>query len=115
MLFFFFSFRKIFISVSSLFLSFFFFFFRKILVSLTCFFLKLFFVFLKDRDEKIKREIEELFLKLIMVSKNDMEKFEEQEMKKIRPIKRNWFDRLIKQNVTGKKPKIIRDKLKMKE
>ena len=49
-----------------------------------------------------------------MVSKNDMEKFEEQEMKKIRPIKRNWFDRLIKQNVTGKKPKIIRDKLKDK-
>ena len=36
-------------------------------------------------------------------------------MKKIRPIKRNWFDRLIKQNVMGKKPKIIRDRLKDKK
>ena len=35
-------------------------------------------------------------------------------MKKIRPIKRNSFDRLIKQNVTGRKPQIIRDKLKDK-
>ena len=41
-----------------------------------------------------------------------MGKFEEQEMKKIRPTKRNWIDRLIKQNVMGKKSKIIRDKLK---
>ena len=41
-----------------------------------------------------------------------MGKFEEQEMKKIRPMKRNWIDRLIKQNVMGKKSKIIRDKLK---
>ena len=41
-----------------------------------------------------------------------MDKFEEQELKKIRPIIRNWFDRLIKQSVMGKKPKIIRDKLK---
>ena len=35
-------------------------------------------------------------------------------MKKIRPIKRNWFDQLIKQNVMGKNPKIIRNKLKDK-
>ena len=69
---------------------------------------------MKDREEKIKRGIEELFFKPIMVSKNGMEKFEEQEMKKIRPIKRNWFDLLIKQNIMGKKPKIIRDKLKDK-
>ena len=41
-----------------------------------------------------------------------MGKFEEQKMKKIRPMKRNWIDRLIKQNVMGKKSKIIRDKLK---
>ena len=34
------------------------------------------------------REIEELFYKLIIVSKDDMDKFEEQEMKKIRPIKK---------------------------
>ena len=40
-----------------------------------------------------------------------MDKFEEKGMKKIGPIIRNWFDWLIKQNVTGKKPKIIRDKL----
>ena len=40
-----------------------------------------------------------------------MDKFEEKAMKKIRPIIRNWFDWLIKQNGTGKKPKIIRDKL----
>ena len=33
-----------------------------------------------------------------------MDKFEEQEMKKI-----NWFDWLIKQNVMEKKPKITRD------
>ena len=50
---------------------------------------------LKDREEKIKREAEELFHKPIIVSKDDMDKFEEQEMEKIRPIKRNWFDRLI--------------------
>ena len=35
-------------------------------------------------------------------------------MKKIRPIIRNWFDRLIKQSVMEKKPKIISDKLKDK-
>ena len=40
-----------------------------------------------------------------------MDKFEEKGMKKIGPIIRNWFYWLIKQNVTGKKPKIIRDKL----
>ena len=40
---------------------------------------------LKDRKEKIK-----LLHKPIM-SKYDMDKFEEQEMNKIRPITRNWF------------------------
>ena len=69
---------------------------------------------LKDREEKIKREIEELFYKPIIVSKDDLDKLEEQEMKKIRPIKRNWFDRLIKQSVKRKKSKIIRDKSKDK-
>ena len=69
---------------------------------------------LKDTEEKIKRETEELFYKPVIMSEDDMDKFEEQEMKKIRPIKRNWFDRLIKRNVMGKKPKIIRDKLKDK-
>ena len=70
---------------------------------------------LKDREEKIKREIEELFYKPIIVSKCDMDKFEEQEMKKIRPIKKNWYDWLIKRTMAReKKPKIIRDKLKDK-
>ena len=67
---------------------------------------------LKDREEKIKREIEKLFCKPIIMSKDDLDKFEKQEMKKIRPIKRNWFDRLIKQGAMRKKSKIIRDKLK---
>ena len=43
-----------------------------------------------------------------------MGKFEEEETKNIRPIIRNWFDQLIKQNMMGKKPKTIRDKLKDK-
>ena len=59
---------------------------------------------LKDRKEKIKTKI--------IMSKDDIEKFEELEMKKLRPIKRNLFDKLIKQNVMRNKPKIIRDKLK---
>ena len=41
---------------------------------------------LKDREVKIKREIEVLFSKPIIVSLDDMDKFEEKEMKKIRPI-----------------------------
>ena len=41
-------------------------------------------------------------------------KFEEQKMKKIRPIIINQFDKLIKQNVVRNKPKTIRDKLKDK-
>ena len=48
------------------------------------------------------------------MSKDDLDKIEEQEMKKIRPIIRNWFDQLIEQNVMGNKPKIIRDKLEDK-
>ena len=40
-----------------------------------------------------------------------MDKFEEQELKKIRPVIKNSFDRLIKQKVMENKPKIIRDKL----
>ena len=49
------------------------------------------------------------------MSKDDMDKFEDHEMKKIRPIKRGWFDWLVKQRMMEKKkPKIIRDKLKDK-
>ena len=51
---------------------------------------------LKDREVKIKREIEELFFKLIIVSIDDMDKFEQKkEMKKIRTIKNTWYDSLI--------------------
>ena len=42
---------------------------------------------LKDRDAKIKREIKELFFKPVMLSTDDMDKFEEREIKKIIPIK----------------------------
>ena len=66
------------------------------------------------KNKKIKKRSEKLFHKLIIMSKDDMDKFEEEEMKNIRPIIRNWFDQLIKQNMMGKKPKTIRDKLKDK-
>ena len=59
-------------------------------------------------------EIGKLLDKPIIMSKDDMEKFEKHEMKKITPIIRNWFDRLIKQSVMGKKPIIIIDKLRDK-
>ena len=84
------------------------------LLDLENFFTELKGIELKDRKDKIKKEIEKLFNKSIIVSKNDIDKFEEQEMKKIRPMIKNCFDQLIKQNVMGKKPKIIRDKLKDK-
>ena len=42
---------------------------------------------LKDREIKIKREIEELFVKSIFVSIEDMKMFEKKEMKKIKPVK----------------------------
>ena len=50
---------------------------------------------LKDRDAKIKREIKELFFKPVMLSTDDMDKFEEREIKKIMPIKNTWYDWLI--------------------
>ena len=42
---------------------------------------------LKDRKPKIKREIEELFLKTIVLSTDDMDKFEQKEIKKIKLLK----------------------------
>ena len=50
---------------------------------------------LRDREVKIKKEIEELFFQAIMVSKDDMDKFEQKEIKKIRPIKNIWYNWLI--------------------
>ena len=69
---------------------------------------------LKDREVKIKREIEELFFKPIIVSIDDMDKFEQEEVKKIRPIKNTWYDwlvnyipELIRKSVGGFKEKTI--------
>ena len=53
------------------------------------------FIELKDREVKIKREIEELFFKSIMVSVDDLDKFEQKVMKKIRPIKNTWYHWLV--------------------
>ena len=50
---------------------------------------------LKDREIKIRREIEEIFFKQIIVSIDDMNKLEQKEMKKIRPIKNTLYDWLI--------------------
>ena len=61
---------------------------------------------LKDRAENIKR--------VIIISRYDMDKFEEKEMKEIRPIIRDLFDKSIKQNVMRNRSKIIRNKLKEK-
>ena len=43
---------------------------------------------LNDKEVKIKRKIEDLFFKSI----DDVDKFEQKEMKKIRPIKKTWYD-----------------------
>ena len=77
------------------------------------------FIQLKDREskirkEKLERDIKGLFHKPLIVSKDDMDKFEEQIIKKIRPVITKWFDQVINKNVMGKKPKIIRDELKDK-
>ena len=69
---------------------------------------------LKEREVKNKRDIEELFFKTIMVSKDDMDKFKQKEMKKIRPLKNTWYNWLInyipepiRKGVGGFKDKIV--------
>ena len=52
---------------------------------------------LKDREIKIKRKIEEPFCKPNINSIDGMDKSEEIEMKKIRPIKNTWNDWLIEE------------------
>ena len=42
----------------------------------------------KQKRKQIKRGTKELLYNLIIVSKDDMDKFEQQELKKIRPIKK---------------------------
>ena len=65
---------------------------------------------LQDRAEKNRRKIKELFYKSVIVLKDDTDRFEEQEIKKIKPIRKTWFDQLIKQSVVKKKSKVVRDK-----
>ena len=69
---------------------------------------------MKDSEVKITRETEELVFKPIMVSIDDMNKFEQKEMKKIRRIKNTWYDWLInyipepiRKSVGGFKDKIV--------
>ena len=50
---------------------------------------------LKDMEVKIKRGIEEIFFKQMIVPIDDMNKLEQKEMKKIRPIKNTLYDWLI--------------------
>ena len=62
--------------------------------------LEKYFVELKDRELskrelRIKREIQELFFKLIIMSIDNTDKFELKEMKKVGPIKNTWHDSLI--------------------
>ena len=53
---------------------------------------------------KIKREIVELFIKPIITTKDDMNKFEQKEVKKIRPSKNTCYNWLINY-VSDKKKK----------
>ena len=76
-------------------------------------FIKLKYRELKDREKKSKRDRRAIF-KPIIVSIDDMDKFEEKGMKKIRPIKNTWYDWLInyilepiRKSVGGFKVKVI--------
>ena len=69
---------------------------------------------LKDREVKVKREIEELFFKPIIVSIDDMDKSGQKQMKKIMPFKNTCYDWLInyipesiRKSVCGFKDKIL--------
>ena len=47
---------------------------------------------LKDRELKIKWRDRRAIFKPIIVSVNDMDKFEQKEMNKIKPTKNTWYD-----------------------
>ena len=47
---------------------------------------------LKDREIEIKKEIEELLIKPIVVSIVAVDRFEKKKMKNIRPTKNTWYD-----------------------
>ena len=62
---------------------------------------------LKDIEVKIKREVEELFFKPIVVSIGDMDRFLKNKMKKIRPIKStNYIPESIRKSVGGFNPNL---------
>ena len=48
--------------------------------------------FIKRQRTKAKRERKEIFFKPIIVSIDDMDRFEEKEIKKKRHIKNTWYD-----------------------
>ena len=50
---------------------------------------------LKDKEVKVKREIEELFLNRLLCLKMILISLEKKEMKKIKPIKNTCYDWLI--------------------
>ena len=50
---------------------------------------------LNDREVQIKIEIKELFFKPILVSIDDMDRFEHKERKKRRQVKNTWYEWLI--------------------
>ena len=47
---------------------------------------------LKDRELKIRKKMEKLFLKPIIVSIDDIKRFEQKKLKKERVIKNTWYD-----------------------
>ena len=51
---------------------------------------------LKDRKKKNQKRDRRTTSQSIILSKDDMDKLEEQRMKKIKPIKKDSFDGLIK-------------------
>ena len=59
--------------------------------------------FIELKDRKIKREIEGLFLKPIIVFIDDVDSFEIKEMKNIKPIKNTWYNWLINRCMGEKK------------
>ena len=47
---------------------------------------------IEDIEVNIKREIKELFFKPIIVTTDNMDRLEKKEMKKIRSIKKTWYN-----------------------
>ena len=59
---------------------------------------------LKDIQVKLKREIDEVFLKPTVMSIDDIDNFEQKNMEKKKPIKNFWYDwsiNFIRETTTG--------------